>query len=189
MKHLILAALTTINFFAPQVIFAQDHSHHSQHNMVLFGEDKLYASHIVYKEPHNYQVILKLDLESNLQAAINNEQRLYPNDTFILLLDSMDIGQIQSKPKISGQVFRRSSDEMKHLILEKLEIDPKKYSVTYFNELPLDLSSNKISNLLMLTQKTSPNCQCNRASIKCDDGGTYGYYCRCSDGREYWECR
>jgi hypothetical protein len=33
---------------------ASAHDHHVKHNMVIFGEDQVYASHIVYKVPHNY---------------------------------------------------------------------------------------------------------------------------------------
>lgn len=144
MKFLRLLTVTAINFFTIQASFAQGHAHHPPHNMLLFGEDRIYASHLVYRQPHNYQVVLRLDLDMATKALVAHEMRSYPNDTFIFLLDSMDISQIEAKPKISGKVFRRSSDETKHPILDKLELESRQYSVIYFSEIPLDLSEGKI---------------------------------------------
>ena len=121
---------------------AQDHSHHVKHNMILFGtHDNLYVSHIVYKKPHNFQVILKIRLTSELSHLIEKEMEDNPSDQFILLLDHMDIGKIYEKPIISGQVFRRKSDGSKKIILNNLEISPLQYSVVFFNELPLSLEN------------------------------------------------
>ena len=64
MKNIAVLILIIANLTGVQS-FAQDHAHHAKHNMVLFGDgDTYYASHIVYKEPHNFQVILKINLDS-----------------------------------------------------------------------------------------------------------------------------
>jgi hypothetical protein len=144
MKILNLMILTIMMLLVGQVSSAQDYNHHPKHNMILFGDsDAFYVSHLVYKEPHNYQVILKLKLNSGDRELIKKNRTAHPRENFIFLLDPMDISQIQSKPKISGQVFWRSSDESKHPVLDKLELEPQNYSVIYFDKLPLDLSAEK----------------------------------------------
>src|SRR5687767_9298112 len=48
---------------------AHDHpADHVKHNMVVYGSPaETYASHIVYKVPHNYQVILKIRFDLQTQ--------------------------------------------------------------------------------------------------------------------------
>lgn len=138
MKNFIL--LMTIILSIGTASLAQDHSHHAKHNMVLFGEaDSYYVSHIVYKVPHNFQIILKINLSSIVKAKVASEMSTYPNDEFIYLLDHMDISKIDEKPTLSGQVFRRTADGTKHVIFEKVGLRPEEYSIIYFNELPLSL--------------------------------------------------
>lgn len=125
--------------------FAQDHAHHAKHNMVLFGEaDAYYASHIVYKEPHNFQVIIKVNFDSNVKAKIAREMHDFPGDQFIYLLGQMDISQISQKPGISGQIFRRATDGSKQVIFEQIDLKADEYSVIYFDELPLSLSNSEM---------------------------------------------
>lgn len=161
MKKLVF--LIIICFFSLS-ISAQDHAHHSKHNMVLFGEgDSYYASHIVYKEPHNYQVILKLNFDSSTKEVIAKEMSTYPDNQFIYLLDHLDISQINERPTISGQIFRRSADESKKILFDKVDIDPNDYSIIYFNELPLSLESQKSSGWEELQLPPKENCH----RIKC----------------------
>ena len=122
-------------------VFAQEHTHHATHNMVLYGQgENFYASHLVYKVPHNYQVILKLNLPSDVKAQVNKEMSAYPSDQFIYLLDHMDIGQITQQPKISGQIFRRAADGSKQILFSSLTLQPNEYRIVYFSELPLSLA-------------------------------------------------
>jgi hypothetical protein len=120
--------------------FAQDHSHHAKHNLVLFGKpDGFYASHIVYKSPHNFQVILKINFDVTTEAKIETEMTNYPKDQFIYFLDHTDIRDIQKSPSISGQVFRKAEDGSKQVVLNSISLNPNEYSVVYFDELPLSL--------------------------------------------------
>lgn len=136
--------------------FAQDHAQHAKHNMVLFGEaDAYYASHIVYKKPHNFQVILKVKFDSNTKAKIANEMMSHPNDEFIYLLDHMDISKINEKPSISGQIFRSNADGTKQIIFEQIALNETEYSIIYFDELPLSLSDTKseLSEVIIKSDK------------------------------------
>lgn len=53
-KTFIPGALAALIFFAAAG-FAQS-DHRAKHSLILFGENEIFASHIVYKVPHNYQV-------------------------------------------------------------------------------------------------------------------------------------
>lgn len=119
------------------------HEGHAKHNMVLFGEKEIFASHIVYKVPHNFQVILKVELDDKTRETYLIEKGKYPRDQFIFLLDSMDIARISERPEISGEIFRIGADDRKHIISAKVTLKQTDYSVIYFDELPLDLSSSK----------------------------------------------
>jgi hypothetical protein len=114
---------------------------HAKHGMLLFGETEIFASHIVYKVPHNFQVILKIRLDEKSKDAYLKERAQYPNDQIIFLLDSMDISRIKEKPQIVGEIFRRGEDEAKYPIGENVILNPSDYSMIYFDELPLDLRS------------------------------------------------
>ena len=103
--------------------------------------DTYYVSHIVYKRPHNFQVILKVNFDATVKAKIANEMKAYPEDQVIYLLDHMDISQINAKPAISGQIFRTAADGSKQIIFEQVNLRTDEYSVIYFDELPLSLSS------------------------------------------------
>ncbi|MBC7429632.1 MAG: hypothetical protein H7336_13525 [Bacteriovorax sp.] len=142
--------------------YAQDHAHHVKHNMVLFGQsDAFYVSHIVYKVPHNFQVILKVNFDSATKEILRNEMITYPAEQFIYLLDHMDISQIGEKPNISGQIFRRADDGSKKILFDQIEIASVDYSLIYFDELPLSLENLNLKVKYKLPPKE--NCQ----KIKC----------------------
>lgn len=82
------------------------HQHDVKHNMLLFGTEEVFADHIVYKVPHNYQVILRVNFDSDVKQAYLNAKENYPKDTFIFLLDSMDIARIVDVESISGTDFK-----------------------------------------------------------------------------------
>lgn len=172
----ILILLMTIIFMGPQAM-AQDHSHHVKHNMVLFGEaNTFYASHIVYKQPHNFQVILKIHFKSEVTAELTRQFGAHAGDEFIYLLDTMDISQIQQKPVISGSIFRRLTDGTKDIIFEKISLQAVEYSIVYFDELPLSLSFVVPSHGL--------GAMNNPMSVGCDPACAAGQVCRFSWGQE-----
>ena len=112
-----------------------DHAgHHPPHKMFMYGENEVFASHIVYTKPHNYQVILRLHLDSAVQARYSSERRLHPNDDFIYLLDAMDIGAIRSAESLAGTVFRKDADG-RSFDLFPLELAHDRYELVYFSEL------------------------------------------------------
>jgi hypothetical protein len=163
MKFTSLLLLLSIALFS-KASFSQDHKYHAKHNMILFGEsDSFYASHIVYKVPHNYQVILKINFDSNSKEIINKEMTLNPKDQFIFLLNHMNISQINEMPLLSGQIFRRAQDGSKKMILPFIELSPDDYSNIYFDELPLSLEAQNLN----FDKRTSCNKVGVSSVVKC----------------------
>ncbi len=53
----------------------------SVHGMLLFGRGKVYASHLpMFHAPHNYQVILELNLDQKDQARFVEDQQRHPEE-------------------------------------------------------------------------------------------------------------
>lgn len=113
--------------------------HHTTHFMVIYGEGEgIYASHVVYKQPHNYQVILKLNLDQESRSAYEAAARKYPGIALNFLLDHMDLRTITSAESISGMIMARKDgqvlEEIRRVTLRKSE-----FKVLYFKQLPLSL--------------------------------------------------
>src|SRR4030095_17245252 len=51
----------------------------SVHGMLIFGTEKIYASHLpLFHAPHNYQIILELELDSSSKHKFIEDQRAHP---------------------------------------------------------------------------------------------------------------
>lgn len=116
-----------------------DHDHQVKHNMVLFGEKEIFVSHIVYKSPHNYQVILKVDFNENIRQLYLEARAGNPNDEFIFLLDKMHIADIATLDTISGTLFRTDEKGLKTTLANEVILDKNHFKIIFFNELPLNL--------------------------------------------------
>ncbi len=117
-------------------------SAHAKHNMVLFGGSEVFASHIVYKQPHNYQVILSLQLSPEEKAIYLKALQANPQQQFIYLLDHMDIKDIASVDAISGTVFYYDEAETKQEVIASLKLTKENFRIIYFSELPLSLEGS-----------------------------------------------
>jgi hypothetical protein len=137
-KHMRLLASMML-LFAFQIARAHDHVH-AKHNMVLFGENEVFASHLVYKAPHNYQVILSLSLSAEDKGKYLAARCEHPTEQLIFLLDEMDIKDIATQRVISGPVFYRGADGERHEVIPNMRITQESFKVVFFNELPLSLS-------------------------------------------------
>lgn len=136
MKYLVLLFCT---IFSLQTFATDNHSHHAKHNMVLFGESEIFLSHIVYKVPHNFQVILKIELDEKTKATYLQEKKSNPDDEYIFLLDHMDIKDISTVESISGTISRTDAAGAKTILATNVVLKRSQYKVIYFDELPLSL--------------------------------------------------
>lgn len=128
-------------FFSQQG-FSETHEHHAKHNMVIYGASEVYASHIVYKVPHNYEVIVRVKFPVAVQEKYNAARLKHPGDTFIFLLDSSDISAIQTADHLSGVLFSRDGKGQRSEIEAALTLGKGSFEVIYFEELPLSLAAD-----------------------------------------------
>ena len=141
MGRIVKSFLFVLALLSAGTASADPHQHHAKHNMVLFGESEVFASHIVYKVPHNYQVILKLSMEESAREAYLRERRAHPKAEIIFLLDHMHIGEIENAQEISGTVFRVLPEGGgKSEIVRRTRVARADFQIVYFDELPLSLA-------------------------------------------------
>ena len=117
--------------------FAQHN--HPQHKMIMYGENEIFMSHVVYKVPHNYQVILNVDLDEQSKAEYLKEKRIHKDDTFLFILDHMDISTIYDVSHLTGTLVRESIMFGRFEIAKKVRLDDENFKILYFNELPTHL--------------------------------------------------
>ncbi len=141
--------------------WAHEGHNHAKHNMVLFGEDEVFASHIVYKVPHNYQVILALSLSAEDKEKYLAARKEHPGDQFIYLLDTMDIKDIATQAVISGPVFYLGADGQKHEVIQSMKITSENFKIIFFDELPLSLSKD---------QSVAKTCEADKCPNECRPG-------------------
>ena len=116
---------------------------HARHNMVVHGAVEVFASHIVYKVPHNYQVIIRVRFSKQAQAAYLAARAEHPNDTFIFLLDAVHIADLAAQERISGVLFRRDVNDARVDIATNVVLERSQYDVVYSEELPLSLAAER----------------------------------------------
>ena len=136
MKLLALLLISILSFSSN--LFAQDHSGHASHNMLLFGTDEVFADHIVYKEPHNFQVVVKVEFDQVAKDAYLKARADFPSEEFVFLLDPMDIGTIEQATSLSGKILRRT-ESSQAVVQSGITLDQSQFTLLFFNKLPLSL--------------------------------------------------
>lgn len=130
--------LIFISSFATN-LFADDHARHVSHGMLLFGSEEVFADHIVYKEPHNFQVILKVEFDDSTKANYLAARADFPTDEIVFMLDPMSIGSIETAVAISGKIIHRN-ETGQGIVQAGITLQDSQFDVIYFNELPLSLA-------------------------------------------------
>lgn len=134
---LLVATLATVP--SPGLL-ADDHHHHVRHNMVVYGEKEVHASHIVYKAPHNVQVIVRIEFPEAALEAYRAARADYPTDTYLFLLDPIDIAKIDEAESLTGALFRRDAGGRRVDLAASVTVDRADFDVVYLQELPLSLA-------------------------------------------------
>lgn len=73
----------------------------SIHGMLIFGKEKIYASHLpLFHTPHDYQIILELELSAPDQKKFITDQRLHPEfTTYIIEPEKFILPDMIAKPR------------------------------------------------------------------------------------------
>lgn len=113
---------------------------HPMHNMIMLGEEEIFLSHIVYKVPHNYQVILKVKLNPEAKSKYLAAKRLNPKNLMILFLDHMDMGQMASATELTGTMLTEDPEGNRQEIFPLVSLKKGEFELVFFDELPLSLA-------------------------------------------------
>lgn len=131
-----------IVFSAPAMAAEPGHPpHHVKHNMVLFGSAEIFASHIVYKEPHNFQVILQVAFDPAVRALYQRERAARPANQLIYLLDPMHIAEIATLTSLKGDLISEFPDGKRVTLSTGVVLPKGSFRLIFFNELPLQLAT------------------------------------------------
>lgn len=166
---------------------AAEYHKHPTHNMVLFGKTEVFASHIVYKEPHNFQVILSLNLDQATKKAYLDSKNINPSDLQILLLDPMDIENIRNLSQISGKLLTENSKGERQIIVENVIIVRQNFEVVFLGELPVGLQTDFPFASLNFGESDDYTCV-RRPVLKCEPGET-AYLCTRPNGKPFAKCQ
>ncbi len=118
-------------------VTSEQHPHqHVKHGMLIFGTEEIFADHIVFKDPHNFQVILSIEFNRDDKGIYLSAKEQHPNDTFILLLDPTNIEQIAEAQTLRGSLLRRDPSEKQEVLRENIVLTKDQFQILYFNKLP-----------------------------------------------------
>lgn len=81
----------------------------SVHGMLLFGQDEVYLSHLpMFHRPHDYQVILKVDLPANIQKEYLADRKKHPKEKYYTFVPtSFVLPTLKDKPfALEGSIYR-----------------------------------------------------------------------------------
>lgn len=134
MKFFLVLILLTLSL----AVNAQANTHHTKHNMVMYGESEVFLSHIVYKVPHNYQVILRIRLTNEVLHKYLEAKKF--STQMIFLLDKMNIAEIVNTGFLKGIIYSEDREGVRTQIQTDVKIEKQNFDIIYFNELPLVLS-------------------------------------------------
>jgi hypothetical protein len=79
------------------------------HGMLLFGTDEVYLSHLpMFHRPHDYQVILKVDLPATIQKSYLEDRRKNPKEKiYTFVPTSFVLPTLKDKPfALEGSIYR-----------------------------------------------------------------------------------
>jgi hypothetical protein len=139
MKNVMLVAMVLALMGVSSSGMAQSHEHLSKHGFVLMGDEQIFASHIVYKHPHNYQILIELTFDAKTTQVLRNARAAEPENLFVFVLDPLDLTQIASQRSLTGIIQSRNKNDERTTIIDGVVVANRFFKIIYFEELPLSL--------------------------------------------------
>jgi hypothetical protein len=122
----------------------------SVHGMLIFGTDKIYASHLaMFHAPHNYQIIIEVVLEKVAKQKFVADQKAHPEFTTYTIepekfvLPDMISKQGSFKANLYRGHFERGGVKIADSILVKI------VSIVYFKNFDITESKLSTSNFIV----------------------------------------
>jgi len=107
----------------------------SVHGMLIFGTDKIYASHLpLFHAPHNYQIILELELDKTAKEKFITDQLQHPEFTTYTIEPELFIlpDKIKGKGSFKANLYRGHFERGGTKIADSIEINIT--TVIYFKK-------------------------------------------------------
>jgi hypothetical protein len=107
----------------------------SVHGMLIFGTEKIYASHLpLFHAPHNYQIILELELDKTAKQKFIKDQQQHPEFTTYTIEPERFIlpDKINSKGNFKANLYRGHFERGGVKIADSISI--KIVAVIYFKK-------------------------------------------------------
>jgi hypothetical protein len=121
----------------------------SVHGMLIFGTEKIYASHLpLFHAPHNYQIILELELDKAAKKQFITDQQQHPEFTTYTIEPEPFIlpDMIAAKGSFKATLYRGHFERGGTKIAEKISI--RIATVVYFKK--FDAATVKESKAVFL---------------------------------------
>jgi hypothetical protein len=133
---------TLLLFFVLAINAEAQHGHSgmaadkpSVHGMLIFGTQKMYASHLpLFHAPHNYQIIIELELDKAAKEKFIKDQQLHPEFTTYTIEPERFIlpDKINSKGSFKANLYRGHFERGGVKIADSISI--KISSVIFFKQ-------------------------------------------------------
>lgn len=123
----------------------------SVHGMLMFGQNKIYLSHLpMFHSPHNYQVILEVEIPELVKNKYTNSIKNNPVETvYTIVPESFILPDIvmNSKP-FMAKIFKGHFERGGTPITENVKLEIKK--VIYFKKFSTDSTKPKKSRYILI---------------------------------------
>jgi hypothetical protein len=152
MKKILYLFLFTISF----QINAQHENHNistdkpSTHGMLLFGSEKIYVSHLpMFHSPHNYQIILELELsKSDKQKYVADKNKNNSYTTYTIEPEKFVLPDMVNNPKaFKVNLYRGHFERGGVEILKNITV--KIVNVIYFKKFNQEEIKAKTTNFIL----------------------------------------
>jgi hypothetical protein len=134
-RILILFTFISTTTFAQHDHTAMGTDKASTHGMLIFGTDKIYASHLpMFRTPHNYQIIIELTLDKVTKQKFITDQKLHPEYTTYTIEPEKFVlpDMINAKGSFKANLYRGHFERGGIKIADSIRI--KISSIVYFEK-------------------------------------------------------
>jgi hypothetical protein len=149
-RILILFAFISTTTFAQHDHTAMGTDKASTHGMLIFGTDKIYASHLpMFRTPHNYQIIIELTLDKATKLKFVADQKLHPEFTTYTIEPEKFVlpDMINAKGSFKANLYRGHFERGGTKIADSINI--KITTIVYFKKFDANVAKQSEASFLV----------------------------------------
>lgn len=144
-QFFLLLILSVPCFLKAQTQMEMQQDKPSTHGMLIFGKEKIYASHLpMFHSPHNYQIILELQLDEKIKKLfISDQQQHTEYTTYTIEPEVFILPEMIAHPKpFKANLYRGHFERGGIKIADTITVEIKQ--VVYFKK--FDTAESKASS-------------------------------------------